>query len=81
MWDDTVKTDVSVKFLVSKDEFGSSGSKAVLSIAGFKKGLVDVRGISGLAPITSASSIMGEFEDRCHHYVKLLSFRRRDFTI
>jgi hypothetical protein len=76
-----VETDVSVKFPVSKEEFGSSGLKAVLSIAEFAKDLVDVSGISGLATITSASSIVGEFEDRCHHYVKLLSFRRRDFTI
>jgi hypothetical protein len=49
--------------------------------AGFAKELVGVRGILGFAPNTSAFSIVGEFKNRCHHYVKVRSIQKPDFTI
>jgi hypothetical protein len=75
-----VRADVSIKFSVSEEECKSCGSKA-LSKAGFAKELVGVRGILGFAPNTSAFSIVGELKNRCHHYLKVRSIRKPDFTI
>jgi hypothetical protein len=80
VWFGTVRADVSIKFSVGGEECKSCGSK-VLSKAGFAKELVGVRGILGFASNTSPFVIVGEFKNRCHHYVKVRSILKPDFTI